>query len=269
MKVSIITPNYNYGHYIGQTIESVVNQDYDNIEHIIIDDGSTDNSVEIIQHYAEKYPTKVKLVKQSNHGQTYSINTGLKHVSGDIIGWINSDDTFCQGAIKGVVETFKKHTEMDIVFGDLIMIDKSGIELKKRKQLPMDLLAGTFFGFGNIVASNTVFWKSMITEKIGYLKDDFTCNMDGEYFSRLFYAGKSIHINHYIANFRVHPQANSSDFNPVKMKKYEDELLFELKRSYSNLGISNLIPYKFSIYFKYFYRLKRIILRLLLGHYFA
>lgn len=257
MKISIVSPNYNYGRYIGQTIESVVSQDYDNVEHIIVEDGSTDNSVEVIQAYTERYPLKVKLIKQSNHGQTYSINAGLSQVSGDIVGWINSDDTYCVGAFSEVVRVFRENPDIDIVFGDLIMVDSMGCELKKRKQLPIDKLAGTFIGFGGLVASNTIFWRTELMKKTGLLNDEFIFNMDGEYFSRLFAGAKSKHIEKCIASFRVHPEAKSSSPDPEKKNRYLFELDFELRRSYDSLYISRFLPYKYSTPLKLYCRFKR------------
>lgn len=259
--ISIITPNYNYDQYIGQTIESIISQDYDNIEYIIVDDGSTDNSVEVIQMYVAKYPKQVKLIKQTNHGQTYSINTGLRQASGDIVGWINSDDTYCKGAFKEVIKVFNENKDVDIVFGDLIMIDSMGGEIKKRKQLPVDKFTGTFLGFGGLVASNTVFWRAELMKRVGYLNSEFVFNMDGEYFSRLFVDAKSIHIDKNIASFRVHSEAKSSSPDPEKRRRYLIELDCELRRSYHNLFISKFVPYKYTYPFKLYCKIKRFNLK--------
>lgn len=265
--VSIITPNYNYGHYIDKTIESVLNQNYENIEHIIIDDGSTDNSVEIINKYIESNPDRIKLITQKNQGQTTAINNGLKIATGEIIGWINSDDIYFDNAIQNIVNEFSINDKLNVVFGDLITIDAFGNNIIKIKQLPLDLYAGIFIGFGKLVASNTVFWKKTLMENVGLLNEDFKCNMDGEYFSRLFVNANASHIKKFIAGFRIHPQANSSDFNPLKMKRFKYELEFELRQSYSNLLISKSIPYRLSYLLKIVLRLKRILIRLLSGHY--
>jgi glycosyltransferase involved in cell wall biosynthesis len=267
-KISIVTPNYNYGHFIGQTIDSVLGQDYENIEHIVVDDGSTDNSVEIISRYADKYPGKLKFVRQKNSGQTSAINTGLVQAQGEFVGWINSDDLYCAGTIKQIVDEFIKNEDIDIIYGDLSVIDQNGNKIKVIKQLPIDKTVGSLFGFGKLVASNTIFWRSSLMAKIGFLNEEFTCNMDGEYFSRLFFAGKAKHIKLCIASFRVHPMANSSNTNPEKMKRYHYEQDFELRRSYSNLLISKYIPYERSSSIKVLYRMKRAFLRLINGHYF-
>jgi|SRR5665647_147173 len=267
-KISIITPNYNYGQFIGQAIESVLNQDYENIEHIIVDDGSTDNSVEIISKYVEKYPDKIKLIQQTNRGQSSAINAGLMRVKGEIIGWLNSDDLYCMDIFKQIVDEFNRKQHIDIIYGDLVIMDKNGKIAKKIRQLPMDKTVGVFKGFGKLVASNTVFWRAILTERIGYFNEAFVCNMDGEYFSRLFYAGKSKHINKCLASFRVHPLSNSSNSNPDKMKRYYFELDYELRKSYSNLLISRFIPYEMSFPIKLLYGMRRVFMRYTKGYYF-
>lgn len=267
-KISIITPNYNYGQFIGQTIESVLNQDYENIEHIIVDDGSTDNSVEVINKFAEKYPDKIKLIQQINSGQSSAINVGLMRAEGEIIGWLNSDDMYCKDVFKQIVDEFCRNQNIDIIYGDLSIMDQNGETIRKFKQLPMNKTVGSFKGFGQLVASNTIFWRPKLIERIGYLNEEFICNMDGEYFSRLFYAGKSKHIRKCIANFRVHPLAQSSNLDPSKMKRFHFEQDYELRRSYSNLLISKFIPYEMSSPIKVLFRIYRVFLRFFSGHYF-
>ena len=107
--ITIVTPNYNYAGYIEETIVSVVTQDYDRVEHVIVDDGSTDNSVELIRGCAARYPEKIRLITQANAGQTAAVNRALQAARGDIIGWLNSDDTYCPGVFNAV-----SYTHLDV-----------------------------------------------------------------------------------------------------------------------------------------------------------
>lgn len=202
MKISIITPNYNYAKYISQTIESIVSQDYDNYEHIIVDDGSTDNSVEIIKSYQRKYPDKIKLIIQENKGQTPAINTGLKSATGDIIGWINSDDTYCKGIFNKINTIFQNNDKLDIIIGNVNVVDLEGNFIYKIRHNSYDFMAGAKLGFMKITTSNAVFWKKTLMDKVGFMDDKLKCNMDGEYFSRLFLDSVVHQINDSIANFR-------------------------------------------------------------------
>ena len=201
-KISIITPNYNYRKYIGETIQSIIDQDYDNLEHIIIDDGSTDNSVFTIKEFQVKFHSKIKLIEQSNHGQTYSINKGLEQATGDIICWINSDDTFVKDTFHTVNEFFIKNKDVSILFGDLNIVDINGNFIYRKRHLPFNFISGCFNGFANIMSSNTVFWRKPLLDRVGLLDDSLICNMDGEFFSRLTRDENVHHISKPFANFR-------------------------------------------------------------------
>ena len=235
--VSIVTPNYNYANFISETIESVLNQDYSKIEYIIVDDGSTDNSVEVIQTYVIRNPEKIKLIQQVNMGQTPAINAGLREVKGDIVGWINSDDLYYDNnAISAIVNGFKDNPDCDIIFGDYRLINEEGKTIKYVKQLEMDRVMGACIGFGILSSSNTVFWKSGLFKTVGYLKEDLIYNMDGEYWSRLMLAGKAKHIPVFIADFRWHTNAKTVKNQGVNVTpRFRFEFEYEIKRSYSKL----------------------------------
>lgn len=261
--VSVVTPNYNGSKFIAKTIQSVLDQDYKNIEHIIIDDGSSDQSLIIIKKFQQKYPSRIKVIPQPNRGQSAAVNVGFKKAQGEIVGWINSDDTYCEGAVSAIVNAYLSNKgNKAVVFGDLNVTDEDGKIIKKMWQLPMDLTSGSLIGFGQIVASNTLFWKKELFGKVGYLKEDFDYNMDGEYFSRLFRTADSLHINKFIANFRVHSTAKSSDKSSEATSRKCYELEFEKIRSYANLPISKLIPFRFSFPLRLIFKTKRVILRL-------
>jgi glycosyltransferase involved in cell wall biosynthesis len=202
MKMSIITPNYNYDKYIGETIQSVLFQNVENIEHIIIDDGSTDNSAAVLKKYQAKYPDKIKLIFQENKGQTAAINKGLKLSYGDIIGWINSDDTYCQGIFKKIISIFENNLNIDIVIGNANVVDLDGHFIYKIRHNKYDFVTGALLGFTRITTSNAVFWRKRIMDKVGYMDESLKCSMDGEYFSRLFRKARVFQINDSVANFR-------------------------------------------------------------------
>ncbi len=271
MKISIITPNYNYANFIGKTIESVVNQNYKNIEHIIVDDGSTDNSVEVIKSYQEKYPSRIKLIQQENTGQTTAINVGLRAATGDIFGWINSDDYYNEDVFGLIIDCFKKETSVDAVFGDIGIIDKTNRVIRINKYLKFDYASGVFNGFGKIIPSNAVFWKKELTQQVGLLDENFLYAMDSEYWSRLLFNRNVKKIKLVIANFRWHPNAKtikshnklSSDYVRAKT---EGDIIF--RKSYLNLKISRLIPYYFSKPIYIYYRSKRVLFRGIMGEYF-
>lgn len=260
-KISIITPNYNYSKYIGETIESVIGQEYDNFEHIIIDDGSKDNSVAVIQKYVVKYPKKIILVQQENRGQTAAINVGLKMAKGDVIAWINSDDTFCEGTFRKVMKTFNSKPEASIVFGDMNAMDLEGNFIYRRRHLDFSYITGCFLGFTSILSSNAIFWKREVMIKKGLLNDALLCNMDGEYYSRLTQGENVLRIKSALANFRKQHHTKAAEKNPNWDELVKYEVSFELINSYQRLKISQFISYKNSFPIKHLLRLIRVIKR--------
>ena len=130
-KISIVTPNYNYGRFLEETIRSVLLQGYPNLEYIIIDGGSTDNSVEIIKKYE---PWLAYWVSEPDRGQSDAINKGFKKATGDILGWINSDDLYLPGALRRVALMFAK-TGCDILSGNTVYLENGCRSVKKRPTL--------------------------------------------------------------------------------------------------------------------------------------
>lgn len=113
-KISIVTPSFNQGKYLEKTILSVLEQDYPNLEYIIIDGGSTDNSVEIIKKY-EKH--LAYWVSEPDRGQSHAINKGFGHATGEILGWLNSDDYYAPGAPQAIAEAFLANPDVGAIVG--------------------------------------------------------------------------------------------------------------------------------------------------------
>lgn len=165
-KISIVTPPYIQGAFIERTIQSVLNQDYQNLEYIIIDGGSTDGSVEIIRKYSDKL---AYWVSEKDKGQTHAINKGFHHATGEIAAWLNSDDEYCPGALKTVAKTFMSEDDVDFVFGNRISVDENGRVLRRYRH--------TRFAFtelvvlGMTVSQPACFWKRSILEKYRFLDE--------------------------------------------------------------------------------------------------
>jgi len=270
LKISIITPNFNYAQFIDKTIYSVLLQGYDNFEHIIVDDGSTDNSIGVIEGIIKLNLGVIKLIKQTNKGQTQAINRALKEVTGDIIGWINSDDLYCEGAFLSVINEFQKKPNLDAVFGDIYIIDKNESIIKTNRYLAFDYTSGVFNGFGKIVSSNAIFWRKELTDQVGLFDESFSIAMDSEYWSRLLFKRRIIHIPVILAKFRWHEDAKTivrndkQNSNFIKGKNEDSRVYYN---SYKKLKLSKYIPLRYSAPIRFSYRLKRYLLRFIKGHY--
>ena len=126
--VSIITPSYNQGRFIEDALLSVKNQDYPNIEHIIVDGGSIDNTLEILRKYENEY--NLRWISEPDEGQSGAVNNGFRMAKGEIIGWVNSDDGYFDvSAISSVVKYFDKYKGADVIYGDVVRIDENNLIL--------------------------------------------------------------------------------------------------------------------------------------------
>lgn len=185
--VSIITPSYNQGEFLEATIQSVLTQDYPNIEYIVMDGGSTDNSVAIIQKYADRI---THWESGRDGGQANAVNKGLLRATGSLLGWINSDDIYLPGAISRIVQTFQATPEVDVVYGQVNRMDHTG-KVVPTPVLPKDTIA---ISKATIINENLVnqpgsFWRRSIMEKVGLLTESLHYAMDHEYWIRLILAG--------------------------------------------------------------------------------
>jgi len=173
-KISIVTPSYNQGQFLEETILSVLNQDYQNLEYIIIDGGSTDNSVEIIEKYVNKL---TYWVSEPDKGQSDAINKGFSKASGEILAWINSDDIYYPDVLREIGQYFFRHPEADFVFGYHDDIDYKGQIIRRGVYFPF-VRWGFIRGFPQI-CQPTSFWRKGVWDRCGPL--DFMLNYDMDY----------------------------------------------------------------------------------------
>lgn len=267
LKISIVTPNYNYGQYIEECILSVLNQDYNNWEHLIVDDGSTDNSVDIINKYVAKYPEKIKLICQENKGQTAAINVGLKNVTGDIIGWINSDDYYIENVFKKIMYIFQNNPDVDIIFGDVNVVDLSGRFIYRIRHFEFNFYYAALFGFSKSLTSNAVFWRKSVQQEVGLLDPTLKVNMDGEFFSRLCRGRKLYFLKEPLANFRKQVISIAGKYDQEWRIKVKKEVAQELEKSLNFLRKEKKKSLFCIFLMKVFYKIKYTILKIVLFHY--
>jgi len=205
-RISVITPSFNQGAFLEATIESVIDQNYQNLEYIVIDGGSSDTSVSIIKKYENRL---AYWVSEKDNGQTDAVNKGIERASGDIIGWLNSDDVYVGCCLHRAMEYFNQCPEVDIVFSDYFFIDEAGKIIKLRKEIPFNF--NVYLWTEDCYHANCAgFFRRRVFDKVGKLDDTLNYGMDYEFYMRCAKAGLSFgHSRDCWGAYRLHAQSKS------------------------------------------------------------
>lgn len=225
--ISIVTPSLNQAAYIEQNIKSVLNQNYPNFEHIIIDGGSTDGTIDILGKYDH-----LIWVSEKDNGQSQAINKGIKRARGEIIGWLNSDDCYEPDAFYTVAEELSRAKGKYVVFGDCHTIDEKGARIgyiKGKLPHPKDWLK--YWQKDYRIPSASVFFYKDVFGRVGYLDENIQYVMDDDYFLRINDHYKFYYINKPLASMRVHDRTKTA----LRGEMFEREWFGILKKNWRNL----------------------------------
>ena len=216
-RITVVTPSFNQGQFLEETIRSVLLQGFCDLEYIIIDGGSADDSVEIIRKYE---PWLRYWVSEKDAGQAQAINKGLKRSSGELLAWLNSDDCYLQGALHAVATRWLQEPEVDLLHGRCRLVGQQGETVGE--------LSGSITRFEEIIdlwdiwwakrnfVQPEVFWTNRVKRKIGLLEESLHWVMDYEYWLRVLRAGgKVAFVDAQLASFRLHPDQKSTQSEHV------------------------------------------------------
>ena len=239
-KISIITPSYNQGKFLETTIKSVFDQQYPNLEYIIMDGGSTDGSVGIIKKYSDRL---TYWESGPDNGQCDAIKRGFELSHGDILAYINSDDYYLPGTFFKVAEEFMKKPSPLWITGNGIFIDTVGNTLHRNERLPPVSLNSLIF-FGNYIFQPSTFWKREIYSLTTGLDTSLEFSFDYDLFLKFIQISPPNVLRSNLAAFRMHPDSKSSTISHISTKEmgqiievHKKEINFFNHYLYGLLGI--------------------------------
>jgi glycosyltransferase involved in cell wall biosynthesis len=203
--VSIVTPSYNQAEFLEETIRSVLDQDYPNLEYLVVDGGSTDGSVAIIERYADRLAW---WTSEPDSGQPEAINKGFARARGELVGWINSDDTLLPGSVSAAVEALERRPGAVLVHGGVVEIDEAGRELAYTPPIETDVVemfrTGTF-----MVGQQGALFTREVLERVGFMNEEDQILFDAELLFLIKLAGPVVTIDRPLATYRLHGESKT------------------------------------------------------------
>lgn len=202
MRLSIITPSYNQAAFIEETIRSVMDQDHDDIEHIVMDGGSTDGTVEILRRYSH-----LRWTSERDRGQSHAINKGFAAATGDVVAWLNSDDLYESRVLGAVSRYFQDHPDCMMLYGDILFVNRDGS--------PLIAYGGDTINYENlircpdIVRQPSFFWRRSLVERLGGVDEHLHLVMDFDFILRAGQRHRFHYLPRTISRYRCYEENKS------------------------------------------------------------
>ena len=225
--ISIITPSFNQAEFLPRTLASVALQRYPKVEHIVIDGGSTDGSVDIIKRHSDQL-WYWECAKDS--GPAHAINKGFRRATGEVLSWLSSDDMLAEGALEVVGRFFRDHPDVDVIFANALYIDsneqpvlmdhgthKTALyfgEAQPRKRIP------AYWSYVHAVPQPTVFFRRRLLERAGFLDETYRFIFDFELFFRFTAIANFVKIDRTTALYRIHRNAKTAEWSEFLVELY-------------------------------------------------
>lgn len=219
--VSIITPSFNQGEYIEETINSVINQDYPNFEHIVVDGGSTDNTLDVLK----KYGHNIRWLSEKDKGQADAIDKGIRMAKGEIVSWLNSDDILLPGALKEVVGGFERCPDVKMIYGKAYFIDTSGENIGRYPTEPFDFQRLAMFNF---ICQPSTFFKREDYHDIGGLDLELSYSLDYDLWIRIADKFQVAYLPVWLSGYRLHVESKTVAYRHA-LQNHQEGLRTALK----------------------------------------
>ena len=218
-EISVVTPSRNQGRYLDETVASVLDQEGDfALDYVVVDGASTDDSVAVLRRYESRlrtgeWPVRCRRIRfrwlsEPDSGQSHALSKGLEMTTGDLLGWLNSDDTYLPGALQTIVGAFARDTACAVVYGRAHYIDKSG---KQLGAYPTEPFSRERFALVNFVAQPSTFFRRTTLEHVGGPEVGLHYVMDYDLWLRMSAHGCFQYVETYLSNYRLHDESKTID----------------------------------------------------------
>jgi glycosyltransferase involved in cell wall biosynthesis len=210
-KISVVTPSFNQCSFIEEALNSVKDQAYPNVEHIVVDGSSSDDTVHLLTHYSSKPGWEhLRWISEPDEGQSDALNKGFRIATGDFIGWLNSDDRYRRGCFQKVAEAFCRAPDVDVLYGDYCSITDTGEMSQIRREIEFNRFV-LFYHRVLYIPTTSTFFRRRVFDDGNWIDTTYQYAMDYDFFLRLADSGYRFqHLDGLLADFRWHPSSKSS-----------------------------------------------------------
>jgi len=233
--VTVVTPSYNQAEFLEDTLVSVLEQSGPPVEHVVVDGGSTDGSVDLLEAYEDRYD--LRWVSESDEGQSDAVNKGIEMATGEWLCWINSDDYLLPGAIESFADARAAHPESDFIYGDFVFVDADGNEIgKKYNTKPSKFVHKYWYQF---TGNHSSFFKREVMDALGGVDEDYDYAMDTDLFWRLLETDFTLtHVPVFFGARRLHEAAKTTGEPPAERRQE----IARLEADYPTSAIESVVP---------------------------
>jgi glycosyltransferase involved in cell wall biosynthesis len=214
--VSVVVPSYNQGRFLDEALRSVLDQEYEPLEVILVDGGSTDETLDVVRRHEHRLAW---WTSEPDRGQAHALNKGFARARGEVLGWLASDDALLPGAVGRVVDELERDPDAVLVYGEALFVDEEGREIFALEPRPFEIEAMVRACANHVVQPGSLFRRRAF-EQAGPLNEDGHYLFDFEFALDVAGVGKVARIPDRLALYRVHPESKSGGGSLLKARDY-------------------------------------------------